>query len=338
MIVSPSMRLLQCVLLSSVLIFGANAAKTLDIYFVDVEGGQATLIVAPSGETLLVDAGWPGRGARDVNRILAAAKAAKVKRIDTLVVTHFHTDHVGGVLPLAEKMPIGQILDHGENTEADKNARVLNEDYAKAVALSKRKTVKAGDTIPVKGLEVKVLTADGNVAPEAGSQNALCAAQKPTAIVDESENAHSIGLVAQFGKFRFIDLGDIPSKVQMKLACPADQAGKADVYLTTHHGSDDVLAASVHGIAPRVAIMNNGARKGGKAEAWKMLKTSPGIEDIWQLHYAVDNGADANVADTYIANVEENCEGKYIKVSAESTGAFTVTNARNKYSKSYPAR
>ncbi len=319
---------------------GAFAAKPLEIYFIDVEGGQATLFVGPSGDTLLIDTGYSGRNGRDLNRILAAAKAAKVKRIDTLLVTHFHADHAGGVLALAEKMPIGRILDHGKNSESDRAAVVMNEDYTKAVALTRREAVKPGDSIPLKGLDIKVMASDGAVIAGAGTANALCAAQKPadSSFLADGENAHSAAVVIEFGKFRMVDLGDLVWNEQMKLACPAFKVGKADLYLTTHHGGEDSPAAMIHAIAPRVAIMNNGPKKGGTKIGWQTVKSSPGLEDLWQLHYAVANGTEANVADTYIANIDENCEGKFIKVSAESNGAFTVTNSRNKYSKSYAAR
>lgn len=316
----------------------AFAAKPLEIYFIDVEGGQSTLIVGPSGESLLIDAGWSGRNGRDLNRILAAAKAAKVKRIDTLLVTHFHGDHAGGVLALAEKMPIGRILDHGKNSESDRAAVVVDEDYARALAMTKRESVKPGDSIAVKGLDIKVVASDEQVIGGEGVPNPLCAAQKGGAFLAAGENAHSVGVVVEFGKFRFVDLGDLVFNGQMKLACPGNKLGKADLYLTTHHGGEDIPAALVHAIAPRVAIMNNGAKKGGTKAAWEMAKASPGLEDIWQLHYSIASGAEANSADTYLANVEENCEGKYLKVTAEATGAFTVVNSRNKYSKTYAAR
>ena len=316
----------------------AFAAKPVEIYFIDVEGGQSTLIVGPSGDSLLIDAGYSGRNGRDLNRILAAAKAAKIKRIDTLLVTHFHADHAGGVLALAEKVPIGHILDHGKNSESDRAAAVIDEDYARAVARTKRDSVKPGDSIPLKGVEIKVVASDEQAIGGDGVPNPLCAAQKSGDFLAVGENAHSIGVVVEFGKFRFVDLGDLVFNGQMKLACPRNKLGKADVYLTTHHGGEDIPAALVHAIAPRVAIMNNGAKKGGTKAAWDMAKASPGLEDIWQLHYSIAAGAEGNSADTYLANVEESCEGKYLKVTAESTGAFTVVNSRNKYSKSYPAR
>ncbi|MEO8027326.1 MAG: MBL fold metallo-hydrolase [Bryobacteraceae bacterium] len=329
---------MKILILLALFSFALFAAKPLEIFFIDVEGGQSVLIVGPSGDSLMIDAGWSGRNGRDLNRIVAAAKAAKVKRIDTLLITHFHADHAGGVLALAEKMPIGVILDHGKNSESNRSATILNDDYAKALALTKNRAVKPGDSVPLKGVEIKIVASDGEVISGGGAPNPLCATQKPGEYDDQNENAYSIGFTLEFGKFRFVDLGDLTWNRQMKLACPANQVGRADLYITTHHGGEDSPAAMVQAMAPRVAIVNNGAKKGGTRSAFDVLKASPGLEDIWQLHYAVDNGAAGNVSDTYIANTEDNCEGKFIKVVAESSGGFTVTNSRNKYSKAYAAR
>src|SRR5205809_5701965 len=102
-----------------------NAAKNLEVYSIDVEGGQATLIVSPSGESMLVDTGWGGFNKRDADRIALAAKRAGVKKIDYLVITHYHSDHVGGVLQLAEKLPIRNFVDHGASVETTKQAQEL---------------------------------------------------------------------------------------------------------------------------------------------------------------------------------------------------------------------
>ena len=313
----------------------AYCARPLEIYFIDTEGGQSTLIVGPSGESLLIDTGWSGRNGRDLNRILAAAKAAKIKRIDTLLITHFHADHAGGILPLAEKFPVGRILDHGKNSETDRAAVIVNDDYQKALAITKREAVKAGDTIPLKGLNIKVVASDEQSIAGGGTANALCASQKGGDYLATGENARSVGLVIEFGKFHFIDLGDLVFNGQMRLACPNILLPKADVYLTTHHGGDDIPQALVYAVAPRVAIMNNGAKKGGTKVAWEMLKTSPGLEDIWQLHYSVANGIDGNSPDTYLANTDENCEGKWLRVDAQKDGTFKIYNSRNKFEKAY---
>lgn len=330
------MRALILLLLSVSLLPAAK--KTLEVYFVDVEGGQATLIVTPSGQSMLIDAGWPGNNYRDADRIKAAAKAAGVKKIDYLVVTHYHMDHIGGVPQLAEKMPVVTFVDHGANNETGKSASQLNQAYAKCLETGKHLVVKTGDTLPVKGLDVKVLAADGNIIQGDGDPNPLCGSDKPRD-PDKSENARSVGLYMTFGKFRMIDLADLTWNKELELACPTNKARTVDVYVVTHHGMNLSGPASiVHALKPRVAVMNNGARKGGSPEAWQIIRKAPTLEDIWQLHFAVAGGKDNNSPDSFIANPDEKCEGKWIKLSAEQSGAFTVTNAGNKYSKTYKAR
>ncbi len=317
----------------------AKTQKPLDIYFIDVEGGQATLIVSPSGQSMLVDTGWPGFNGRDAGRIVAAAKIAGIKQIDYVVITHFHRDHVGGAPQLAGQMKIGAFVDHGPNQE---DSAVTREDYAAYEKLwgnARHVVVKPGDRIPLKGVNVKVLTAAGDRVsgplPGANQPNPLCATE-PEAPADATENARSLGTLFTYGKFRFIDLGDLTKKKEVELVCPNNLVGTVDVYLTTHHGLDQSNArAIVQALHPRVAIMNNGAHKGGKPEAWQTVHDSPGLEDLWQLHYAVDAGSDHNVSENLIANLNENCEGSYIKLSALPDGSFTVFNSRNQYSKTY---
>jgi beta-lactamase superfamily II metal-dependent hydrolase len=331
------MRLVLGLLLAGAL---ANAAKTLDVYFIDTEGGQATLIVTPSKKSLLVDTGWPGFNGRDAVRIQAAAKSAGVKQIDYLVLTHYHTDHAGGVSQLVERMPVKTFIDHGPNRETGKSAGELSAAWDKAVATGKHMAVKPGDKLPLKGVEAQVVTADGAAISSpvdgGGANNQLCGTSFPE---DKSENARSTGLLITYGKFRMLDLGDLTSQREMDLACPQNRLGKIDLYLTTHHGTASSNAPGiVHALAPRVAVMNNGAKKGGSPEAWKTVHSSPGLEDLWQLHFAVAGGKETNVADSFIANIDEACEGKYIKASASADGSFTVLNTRNKYQKSYPAK
>jgi competence protein ComEC len=317
---------------------GAWAAKTLDVYFVDVEGGQATLIVTPAGDSLLVDTGWRGFDGRDANRIAAAAKAAKLKQIDYVLITHYHRDHVGGAPQLADKIHIANFVDHGPNQE---NSRATNEDYAdyeKLMARARRITVKPGDDIPLKGATVQVLTSAGEHIQTAGQSNPLCAsaAKRPE---DASENARSLGFLLTFGSFRLLDLGDLTWNKELELMCPNNPIGAVDLFVVSHHGSDQSNSpALAQGIGARVAVMNNGARKGGDAEAWTTVHNSPGLEDLWQLHYAIAGGADHNVRDTFIANVDEFCEGKYLKLSAAQDGSFTLLNSRNKFEKGYSAR
>jgi len=317
-------------------------AKSLEVFFVDVEGGQATLIVAPSGESLLVDAGWPGFGGRDADRIAAAAREAGVRRIDYLLVTHYHRDHVGGVPALAEKIPIGTFIDHGPSVETGQRADDLMAAYLRVRAKGRHQVVKPGDKIPLEGLEIDVLAAAGSLIDSplagAGQPNPLCAETQPKS-EDKGENAQSVGILVRYGKFRMINLADLTWNKELELVCPANRAGEVDVYLTTHHGlALSGPAAIVHALRPRVAIMNNGARKGGAPSAWRIIRDSPGLEDIWQLHYTLEAGEENNASEQFIANMDEGCQGFAIKLVAEADGAFTVTNTRNGFSRRYGSR
>jgi competence protein ComEC len=322
---------------------GLYAAKMLEIYFVDVEGGQATLVVAPSKQSLLVDAGWAGFNTRDATRIAAAAKRAGVKQIDYLVVTHYHADHVGGVPQLVAKLPVRNFVDHGESVEHDGDAIRLYKAYLKArdSGSGQHLEVKPGDKIPVKDLDVTVLASGGseNSAPleGAGLPNPACAAVKPME-ADLSENARSVGILIQYGSFRAIDLGDLTWNKENELVCPNNKIGTVDLYLTTHHGMNiSNSPAIVEALHPRAAIMNNGARKGGSPEAWDAVHNSPGLQDIWQLHYAMEGGKEHNSPEAMIANVyERGDEANWLRVSAEASGTFTVYNSRNKFEKTYP--
>ncbi len=315
------------------------AAKNLEVYSIDVEGGQATLIVSPAGESLLVDSGWGGHNKRDAERIAAAAKAAGVKKIDYLVITHFHSDHVGGIGQLAEKLPVRNFVDHGTSVETDKAAQVLFNEYQAFAAKGTHIVAKPGDTIPIKGLDVKVLSSAGNVIdgplPGAGQPNPACEGAA-THVEDKSENAQSLGILITYGNFRMVDLGDLTWNKELGLVCPVNKIGKVDLYLVSHHGTETSgspqLLAALH---PKAAIMNNGAKKGGSALAWQTIHDTPGSPDIWQLHFAVAGGKEHNAADPFIANVDEICEGKWIRVDAQKDGSFKLYNGRNKYEKTY---
>lgn len=315
--------------------------KPLQIYSIDVEGGQSTLIVSPSGQSLLIDAGFPGFHGAHPERIVEAAKKAGIKQIDYMLVTHYHRDHVGGVPELAERIKIDTFLNHGPNREDSDITRMDYASYEKAIGNAKQIVVKPGDGIAMKGLTVEILTADGNhlssPLPNAGEVNPYCG-QEPQPETDDSENARSVGTLITYGKFRFLDMGDLTKKKELELMCPNNPIGTVDLFLVSHHGlalsNSKALVWAVH---PRVAIMNNGARKGGAAEAWQTVHDSPGLQDLWQLHYAMNAGKDHNVDEKFIANPKADAddEGYYIKVSAEADGTFTVINARNQFSKTY---
>jgi competence protein ComEC len=319
----------------------AQGRTALEIYFVDVEGGQATLFVAPNGASMMVDAGWSGVNGRDADRIATAAKQAGLSKIDYLLVTHYHRDHVGGVPDLAAKIPIGTFVDHGPTVEQDPAATALFTAYVATRDKAKHLQVKPGDTVPVSGLDVRVVSAGGDLAtaalPGGGAANSLCAAFKPKD-PDPTENARSVGTVITFGRFRMLDLGDLTWNKEKELVCPNNLLGPIDLYLTTHHGLDqsgaDVL---VHAIRPRVAVMNNGATKGGTPAAWQIVRDAPGLLDLWQVHRAVNADAAHNAPEQFIANLDETTAFG-IKVSAERDGSFTVTNARNGQAKRYGSR
>src|SRR5271168_5153759 len=242
-------------------------AKPLEIYFIDVEGGQSTLIVSPSGQSLLIDAGWRGFEGRDSERIMQMTKRAKLKQIDYLLITHYHRDHVGGVPDLAQRIKILNFADHGPNTEDTKVVKEDYSDYVKALQKGEHKVVKPGDSIPVKGMKVEVLTANGDVIHSpltgGGQPNSFCAST-PKKEDDPTENARSTGVLVTFENFRFLDLGDLTWNKELALMCPSNPIGTVDVYLTSHHGIDQSGSpALVDAVHPRVAIMNNGAKKGG---------------------------------------------------------------------------
>ena len=320
----------------------AASPKSLQIYFIDVEGGQSTLIISPSGQSLLIDTGWPGYEGRDADRIITAAHQAGLKQLDYVLITHYHRDHVGGLPQLADGIKIGTFIDHGPNLEDSEVTRTDYAAYEKAIAGHAHVVVKPGWGLPMKGIEVHVLSAAGNLItsplPGAGTVNQYCA-KEPAAEADDTENARSLGVLITFGKFRFLDLGDLTKQKELQLACPNNLLGTVDLFLVTHHGADlsnsKALDWALH---PRVAIIDNGPRKGSSPAAWQIVHDSPGLEDLWQLHYAAESDKDHNVADERIANVKENCEGKYLKVTAEADGTFTVANSRTGAEKTYSVK
>jgi beta-lactamase superfamily II metal-dependent hydrolase len=322
-----------------------NASKPLQIYFVDVEGGQSTLFVTPEGKSLLIDTGWAGYNGRDANRIVAAAKDAKVRKIDFLLATHYHRDHAGGFPQLVERIPIEQLMDHGQNREpSEPNTEQTFQEYVKAAEKKHvpRMTLKAGDELPIPGLHAKVVSADGllidEALPGAGQENTACAAteKRPD---DTTENGHSLGVLFTFGKLKIADLGDLTWDKELQLVCPKNKIGSVDIYIVSHHGSESSGSpALVHGMAPRVAIMDNGAKKGGTPAAWDIIEKSPGLEDLWQLHFS-ENGQARNVAAPFIANLSgEPDPGNYLKLTAWTDGHFEIFNSRTKASKSYRPR
>ncbi|HET7100602.1 MAG TPA: MBL fold metallo-hydrolase, partial [Terriglobia bacterium] len=316
-------------------------AASLKIYFVDVEGGQATLIVTPRGQSLLVDAGWPGFNGRDAERIVRAAKLAGIHRINYLFITHFHADHVGGVPQLAERIPIDHFLDHGADVQKGPGDQKLYSAYLKVAQKGKRRVVKPGDVIPLEGVMVVVVAAAGKHLEQplagAGQMNPYCSETKPMP-VDPTENAQSAGFVLTYGKFRFVDLGDLTWNKEIALMCPQNRLGRVDVFLASHHSNANSNSrALVWALEPRVTIIGNAPKKGGKPEAWKRIEEAPGRERIWELHYSVEGGKENNAAPDYIANAQDSPDqGHGLELSARPDGGFTVTNSRNGFKEEYP--
>jgi len=307
-----------------------------------VEGGQATLLVSPSGASLLIDTGWPGNDGRDAERIQAAMRDAGITRIDRVLITHYHDDHVGGVPNLIERVPVGEFLDHGPNREAGPDTAANYDAYLKAIAGHAHRVVHPGDTIAIPGLSVVVLTADGehigSVPGIAPTPNPYCAGEQKWP-EDPTENARSAGILVTFGKFKFLDLGDLTKAKEVALVCPANPIGAVDLYLVTHHGMDlSNSHALVDAVHPRAAIMNNGAHKAGMPEAWQTVHDSPGLEDLWQLHTAEGSDAAHNSPAALIANLKGGADGAYFKVVAERDSSFSVTNTRTGQTKNYPHR
>jgi beta-lactamase superfamily II metal-dependent hydrolase len=347
----------------------AQTRTTLDIYVVDVEGGNAMLFSAPSGESLLIDTGnvAPDAAIRDAERIMAAAKDARLSQIDNLITTHWHGDHFGGMAELAKRIPIRHFIDHGPTIQPTPAFdEFLTKIYPQLYAKAKHTVAKPGDKISVAGLDVQVVTSAGETIkaalPGAGAPNPYCASFKPGDKNDE--DMMSVGVIISFGKFSTIHLGDLTKNKEFELMCPNNRIGTVDLFLGLHHGQDSSNSeVMIHATRPRVAIMNDGTRKGGQPDVMKVLHSSPGLEDLWQIHFSQLSGQEYTVPGMFIANLLDeplaampvspiappppgpsappapahNGPAYWIKVTAQMDGTFTVTNARNGFAKTYAA-
>jgi competence protein ComEC len=345
----------------------AQARTTLDIYVVDVEGGNATLLVAPSGESLLIDTGnvAPAAAIRDAERIMQATKDARLTQIDHLITTHWHGDHYGGMAELAKRIPIREFIDHGPNVQPSPEVdEFLAKVYPQLYANAKHTVAKPGDKIAVAGLDITVVTSAGEsiktALPGAGGPNPYCASFKPGE--NNAEDPMSVGVYVTFGKFRTTHLGDLTKNKEFELMCPNNRLGGLDVFLGVHHAvNSSGSEVMIHATHPRVIIVNNGTRKGGQPDIMKVLHTSPGLEDLWQIHFSQLSGQEYTVPGMFIANgVDEaqaampvqpivapapganappppahNGPAYWIKVTAQQDGTFTVTNQRNGFAKTY---
>jgi beta-lactamase superfamily II metal-dependent hydrolase len=337
----------------------ADPPKPLQIYFIDVEGGQSTLFVTPGGESLLIDTGWFGNNGRDADRIVAAAKSAGISKLDFVLLTHYHADHAGGVPQLADRIPIGAFVDHGENRELDSSGtRQMFAAYQNVLAAKhiKRIIAKPGDILPITGMTVTVVSADGVLLdkplPRAGSPNPACGVSEDLA-ADSSENIRSLGTLVTYEKLRILDLGDLTWDKEKSLMCPVNKLGRVDIFVVSHHGSaSSDSRALVDGISARVAVMDNSDVKGNNPATWLRVHSAPGLEDLWQLHsvpqrslavrahlyFAGQNSGVYNVPDSFIANLSGPDAGNYLKIVAWNDGNFDVYNSRTNATKHYSAR
>ena len=336
-------------------------SRTLDIYWIDVEGGAATLIVTPSGESMLIDTGYE-TGDRDAKRIHAAAQQAGLKQIDHVVISHYHGDHVGGLAALSKMIPIGRFYGPGDEIEP---ANQKWFDSFRTAAAGKRTIAKPGDRIPLQGVQAMVVSSDRQFLEkplEGGGPNSLCANAEQKAPAG-LENERMVGIMLTYGRFKFLDLTDLDWASEMRFVCPVNKLGKVTLFQTNRHGSWDGAGAPAFlgAISPQVVVFNNGPRKGlGQVDAnaktitpegtrvapyerngYARAAKLPGIEGIWQGHLSLlDKDPSHNTSETMIANLEETaeCKGHWIKASVEPDGRFTILNSRNGFSKTYTAR
>lgn len=308
---------------------------TLDIYFIDVEGGAATLVVTPSGESLLVDSGYPGYEDRDAKRIhRVATEVAGLKRIDHYLTTHWHRDHYGGIEALSEMMPIARYWDRGIPDEPAPDIDPKQMAGYRRISRGKRTVLRAGDVLPLKtsddgpALELTVVAAGGEVIPQSGSakSNRFCSDHQPKA-EDTSDNAKSIAMLLSFGDFQFLNCGDLTWNVEHQLVCPRNPLGEVDLYMVTHHGlSNSNNPVLVKAVNPRVAVMCNGPKKGGHPDVVALLRSLPELQALYQLHRNVATSTEGNTDPAFIANVEEDCNGEFIKAIIDPTGkAYSVS-------------
>ena len=304
------------------------ARRTLDIYFIDVEGGAATLIITPLGESMLIDSGFPEE--RDAQRILHVARdVAGLKQIDHYITTHWHRDHVGGITLLAKIFPVKNFYDHGIPATPGSDVNPQQLEAYRNVSDNKSVTLQAGDEIKfladgsMPRLRFRIMASNEVVVGEKVGEPQIkpCGDDFKPIDEDKTDNAKSLSMLLTFGGFRFFDGGDLTWNVENKLVCPKDLVGQVDLFQVNHHGAaNSNNPALVRALKPRVAVIDNGPHKGGEPKTYATLKSVREIEAIYQLHKNMATSWSDNTASTYIANDDEVCQGEFIKVSVNPNG------------------
>ena len=325
-------------------IAAASPERGLEIYWVDVEGGGATLVVTPARESVLIDTGFPGD--RDASRIhRVATQAAGLTRIDHVIVTHFHIDHFGGLASLARLMPIGTLHERYLASAPDAERAQPQLEAYKKLEVERRSVVQPGGRVELETepgsapVALEFLAASGQfVEPRATGANAACKAQPPRE-PDPSDNKNSVVSLVTFGRFRFFHGGDLTWDNEAALVCPRDRVGPVDVYQSNHHASDTsnnpILLQTLR---PTVAVVNNGPRKGGEAASLKALRGLSGLRALYQVHRSL-RVPDGNTGADRIANAEESCDAHFIKLSVEPDGSsYTVWGPPTGHRKRYATR
>ncbi|MBL8848745.1 MAG: MBL fold metallo-hydrolase, partial [Planctomycetaceae bacterium] len=337
MIRAACQSLLLCVAAAAV--FGASRAdagaadKRLDIYFIDVEGGAATLLVTPAGESILIDSGYPDNQGRDLNRILHVVRdVAKLKGIDHAAVTHWHRDHYGNHAALAAEIKIGDFYDRGipDALPEDPEFTTRIADYRRA-SQNQSRTLRAGDDFdldsPSAPLNVRVITADRQVVANTGKPNPF-ADRHVAQAEDTTDNAASLSLLFTFGQFKFLCCGDLTWNVEAQIVTPNNPIGQVDLFMVTHHGLEvSNNPALVLAIDPVVAVMCNGPSKGGHANTQKTLREVQSLKALYQLHRNLSLADDQQTPAEFIANGGDTagCEGVWVKASVAPDGkSYTV--------------
>ncbi len=321
----------------------AQPPATLDIYWIDVEGGAATLVVTPERESVLMDAGWPRPDRRDADRIQAAMRDAGITELDYVLISHFHRDHVGGLAQLAERVPIGQLVDHGDSVELDRDAgRALWQEYL-GVSNGRRRTIRPGDKLPLTRIELTFIGAHRQLVDslEPRPPNRFCA-DADVPLADLGENGHSLGYLLSLGGFQFLNLGDMTPDREHALACPENRIGVVDLWQVPHHGGYGAIRAELAAaLQPTVAVVNNGPRKGGTPDSLEVVQATAEVGDVWQAHRTMTDDAAHQTDEALIANVteEDDCEGHWIKATVQPDGrTWTITNGRTGYSRNYESK